>query len=208
VGNRTKGGHSDLTLFFGGAEFHDRWLDQRYQGHVGVCCYCDSAQKFRSQFGGEVNSGRAVGTTDDTDSCCLRCSEAEDHSACEGYEYADLSCCAQEHGLRVRDERTEVGHSAYAHEDQRREDFVFDTEADGHHDAHFVFESGVREVCHDVAECDWQKKQWFILFCDGEVQKYETYADHNDVFDGEVGKAGIGPYGNESSHKAVHVVSS
>ena len=33
-------------------------------------------------------------------------------------------------------------------------------------------------------------------------------ADHNDVFDGEVGKAGIGPYGNESSHKAVHVISS
>jgi len=158
-----------------------------------------------SQFSCQVNSGRAVSTTDDTDGSCFLNIEAKSHSTSQCYEYADLSSCAQEHGLRVSDKRTKVCHCAYAHENQRRENFVLNTKANCHHNPHIGFETGIREVSHNIAECDWQKQKRFIFFCNCQVQQDKSYQNHNDVFDSQRGKARVCPYGNECSHKAIHV---
>ncbi|CDD80636.1 unknown [Dialister sp. CAG:357] len=175
MGYRTKVDHADLTLFFGGAKFHDRWLNQRNQGHVRVSGNCDSTQEVWSQFSCQVNSGRAISAADDADGSCFLDIEAEEHSACKGYEYADLSCSAQKNHFRVSDKRTKVCHCAYAHENQRRENFILNTKSNGHHNAHIGFKAGVREVSHNIAECDWQKQKRFIFFCNCQVQQDKSY---------------------------------
>ena len=174
VGYRTEVGHPDLSLFFGGAEFHDRRLNQRNQGHVGVCCYCNGAQKMGSQFGSQINSGRAVSATDDAD-------------------------------LGVGNQRTKVGHCTYAHENQRRENFILNTKTNGHHYAHIGFETGIREVSHNIAEGDRHQQKRFVLFCNSQIEEDKSYQNHDHIFPGQSGKAGVCPYRNKSSHKAIHV---
>jgi len=205
VSYRTKVDHLNGALCFCGAELHDWRLNQRNQGHVRVSGNCDSTQQMWSQFSCQVNSGRAVSTTDDTDGSCFLNVEAEHHSASQSDEYADLSSCAQKNRLRVSDKRTKVRHGTYAHENQRRENFILNTKSNGHHNAHIGFKAGVREVSHNIAECDWQKQKRFIFFCDCQVQQDKSYQNHNHVFPGQSGKAGVCPYGNECSHKAIHI---
>ena len=204
MGDRTKVGHLDLSLFLGGEELHDRRLNQGHQGHVGVSCYGYSTPKVRSQFRSQVNGGRAISATDDTDGSCFLHIEAQEHSAGQCYEYADLGSCTQKHGLRVSDEGTKVGHGTYAHENQRRENFVFNTKSNSHHNAHIGFKTGIREVSHNIAKSDRHQQKRFVFFCDCQIEQDKSYQNHNDVFDGEGGKAGVSPYGNESSHKAIH----
>ena len=117
----------------------------------------------RCQLGCQVNRGRAVSTADDANGCRFLHIEAEHHSACQRNEYADLGSCAEKHGLRVGQQRTEVGHRAYPHENKGRENFILDPKSDGHHDAHFIFKPGIREVGHDAAERDWEQQQRFIF---------------------------------------------
>ena len=60
----------------------------------------------------------AVCAADDADGAGFRAGEAHETAAHEGDEDAQLGGCAQQQGLGVGDEGTEVRHSAHAHEDQ------------------------------------------------------------------------------------------
>ena len=117
----------------------------------------------RCQFGCQINRGRAVSTADDADGCCFLHIEAEEHSACQCNEYADLGSCTEKHGLWVGNKGTKVGHRTYPHENKGRENFILDPESNGHHNTHLIFKSGIREVGHDAAERDWKQQQRFIF---------------------------------------------
>ena len=117
----------------------------------------------RCQFGCQINRGRTVSTADDADGCRFLHIETEHHSACQRNEYADLGSCAKKHGLWVCNKRCKIRHGAYPHENKGRENFILDPESDGHHDAHFIFKPGIREVGHDAAERDWEQQQRFIF---------------------------------------------
>ena len=71
-----------------------------------LCCY--------------INSRRTVGTADDTDSTCLCLCKAEENSTCKCYKDTNLCGSTEDKALRVRDERTKVGHTTDAEEDKRR----------------------------------------------------------------------------------------
>ena len=71
------------------------------------------------QLGGNIDSGGAVSTTDDADSTGFLVGEAQDLSANEGEEDAQLSSSAQQQAGGTCDQRLEVGHGTDAQEDQR-----------------------------------------------------------------------------------------
>ena len=78
LGYRTKLIHLDLTLFFCCKQLHDRRLDDRHQGHIGICCYSDrSHQCGLSQLTCKENRCRTICTADDGDSCCCLSIEAK-----------------------------------------------------------------------------------------------------------------------------------
>ena len=119
LGNAAGCGHDDLTFFFRGQGLHDRRLDNRHQRHVAVCRNRDGTQQVRGQLGGNIDSGGAVSTTDDADSTGFLVGEAQDLSANEGEEDAQLSSSAQQQAGGTCDQRLEVGHGTDAQEDQR-----------------------------------------------------------------------------------------
>ena len=66
----------------------------------------------------DENGREAVCAADDADGAGFRAGEAHETAAHEGDEDAQLCGRAQQQGLGVGDEGTEVRHSAHAHEDQ------------------------------------------------------------------------------------------
>ncbi len=90
MGDRTKVGHSDLSLFLSGQELHNRRLDQGNQGHIGISGYGYGTEEVGSQLGSEVNRGGSVSAADDADGSCFLDIEAQDHSTCQCHKYADL----------------------------------------------------------------------------------------------------------------------
>lgn len=79
-----------------------------------------------SRWGGELgrqeDGRRAVRAADDGDGCRLLGGEqAGGDGADEGNEDPELGGRAEQEGLRIGDERPEVGHGPDAHEDQGRE---------------------------------------------------------------------------------------
>ena len=73
----------------------------------------------RSELCGNINRGRTVSAADNADSARLSFGKAEENRACEGNEDTDLSRSAEDKALGVGDQRTEVGHTADAEEDER-----------------------------------------------------------------------------------------
>ena len=102
---------------------HDRRLYDWNECHIRVGRYGDRANQVVSQFGCKVNSCRTVCSTDDTDGTGFLCIESQSDSREEGKEDAQLCSRSHEQGLRVRDQRTKVGHGSNAQEYQRRQDW-------------------------------------------------------------------------------------
>ena len=126
LGNLARAFHHDLTLFFGGQNFHDGRLDNRHQRHVAVRGNRDGTQQVRGQAGGDEDSGRAIGTADDADGSGFLVGEAQDFGANEGEEDAQLCGSAQQQAGRTCDQRLKVGHGTDAKENQRGIDTQFD----------------------------------------------------------------------------------
>ena len=75
----------------------------------------------------------AVRAADDADGAGFRAGEAHETAAHEGDEDAQLGGRAQQQGLGVGDEGTEVRHSAHAHEDQAGIDAQLHTQVENVH---------------------------------------------------------------------------
>ena len=121
-GNRTKLIHMDLPLSFRGEKFHNRRLDDRNERHVGISRYGDRSHQGRlSEFSGEEDTGRSVGTSDDGDGCGCFSIEAKSNGKEVSEVNSQLCCRTHQEGDRVGDERTEVSHRADAHENQGRQ---------------------------------------------------------------------------------------
>ena len=128
----------------------------------------------------EVDRGRAVRAADDADGAGLLCRKAKEHRAEEGDEYTKLRRRTHEEARRTRNQRTEVRHRADAEEDERWEDFVFDTHADRGHDARLL-KSVERDVCEDTAECDRAEQQRLEVARKREIEQDEADNDHDHV---------------------------
>ena len=127
LGDTAGGRHDDLTLFFSGQGLHDGRLDDRHQRHVAVRGNRDGAQQVRGQLGGDVDGGGAVRAADDADSAGLLVRKAQDLSADEGEEDAQLCGSAQQQAGRACNQRLKVGHGTDAKENQRGIDTQLDT---------------------------------------------------------------------------------
>lgn len=136
-------------------------LNDRDEGHVGISGNGDRTEQLGSQTGGDEDRGRAVSAADDTDGGGLLVSEAHELGTDIGHEDTELSGSAEQQGLGVRDQGTEVGHRADAHEDQAGVDAelnaevqnVEQTEANGAADCprgkHRIGYAGFRHLCQE-----------------------------------------------------------
>ena len=117
--NRTKLRHFDLTLFLCCERLHDRRLDDRYQRHIRICCYCDRSHKRRlSKLTCKENGSRAISTTDDRDRCCCFSVESKENCKEVCKVNTKLCSCSHQEADRVCDQRTEVCHRTDTQEDQ------------------------------------------------------------------------------------------
>ncbi|MNN41287.1 hypothetical protein D3C81_1553970 [compost metagenome] len=179
--------HDDRTLLRRGQRAHDRRLQQRHQGHVGVGRHGNRAEQLRRQLGGHEDRGRAVGTADDGDRG--RFLEGELHardahggecqSAEQGTEDAELRGSAEQQGLRVGQHRPEVGHRPHAHEDQQRKhagrqaDFIEQVQ-----DAHAFGHVRHRDVGENAAETDGDQQQRLEALADRQVDQADAHRHH------------------------------
>ena len=128
LGNGAKLLHLDRAFLLGGHHLHQRRLDERDERHIGVRRDGDRAEKLRREGFGDEDRRGAVRTADDTDRRCRKLVKAEEQSAEERRENAELRRAAEEDALRVGNEGREVGHRADAEEDQRRIDAELNAE--------------------------------------------------------------------------------
>ena len=157
----TQRAHHDAALFLGGQSLHDGGLNDRDEGHVGISGNGDRTEQLGSQTGGDEDRGRAVGAADDTDGGGLLVSEAHELGTDIGHEDTELSGSAEQQGLGVRDQGTEVGHRADAHEDQAGVDAELNAEvqnveqaeangaADRPRGKHRIGYAGLRHLCQE-----------------------------------------------------------
>src|SRR5690554_3012914 len=126
LAHRAQLAHLDLALLLGGQRLHDGRLDHWHQRHVGVGRYRNRTQKVWSQNTGYIDGRRAVSTTDDTDGSRFQNGEVQNAGPVQQgrtqnrTKDTELSRCTQQQGLGVGQQRAEVGHRAYTHEDQQR----------------------------------------------------------------------------------------
>ena len=119
--NGAKLSHDNGAFLFGGEQTHNRRLDNRHQSHIGISGYGDGAKQFRRQLRGNENSGRTVCTADNGNRTGFIGLEVEEDSADKGNENTDLCGGTQDKAFGIGNQGSEVGHSADAEEDQRRE---------------------------------------------------------------------------------------
>ena len=170
-----------------------------------------------SQLGGQEDGGRAVGTADDADGSSLSTGEAHADSTEEGYEDTQLCGCTQQQGLGVGQQRTEVSHGAYAHEDQAgvQAGFHADIEdiqqaalphdlpvavihrAAGIHESIpqlLVVQAAQRQVAQQAAESNAHQQQRLKFLDNAHVQQDTGDDQHHQVLPtagGEAGENGI-----------------
>ena len=228
LGDHTGLDHLDLALLRGGHQVHDGGLDQGDQSHVGVSGDRDGTQQLRSQLGGQEDGGGAVCAADDADGGSLGTGEA-DHQlrsqteqavqavqrdcAEEGDEHAHLSSCAQQQGLGVAEQRTEVGHGTNAHEDQTGVQRGLNADVSDiqqaaltHDGAEAVIHGGVGihksgpqllvvqtahgQVGQHTAEGDAAHQQGLELLDDTQVQQNAADNDHRQVLPAAITETG------------------
>ena len=210
LGNLAALDHLDLAHLIVGHQLHDRGLDQRNQRHVGIRGDGDGSQQLRRELGGQVDGCGAVRTADDADGCCLGAGKAEQHRAEERDEDAELGRGTEQQTLGIREQRPEVGHGTYAHEDQRGIDAGLNADikevqqAAVRHDmavAVIIRTGGIKkgfpkfgvvegvsthadkvaQVRKQTAERNAAEQQRLKLLYDTEIQEHEGDDDHDDI---------------------------
>ena len=135
---------------------------------------------------GQGGLHKGGGAADDGDRPSLVGRESERQSAHVGREDTDLRRSADKHQFGVRNQRREVGHGAYAEEDQRRIDAVTDAEIEVvEHRAFLVDADSVaghhRDIADDDTETDRHQQHGLELVFDGEVEEEAPHGDHDEV---------------------------
>ena len=117
----------------------------------------------------------------------------------ESCKDAELCGCSQKQGLGVGNERAEVRHGSYAHEDQNREETALDTgieeDLDESHGALCTCckrgiasgDVGERDVGKHAAHSDGDEQQGLESLLDGQIEEQESHEDHDEVAPAETG---------------------
>ena len=194
VGNFTRSiFHMDLAIFPGSQGLHDRRLNDRDQGHIGISGNRDRAEHMRSDLGCDINGCRAVNGTDGTDGsgfsktpAQLREQFGQNTAQDQGTVNTKLSGSAEDNHLRHRQQRTEVDHRTYTDEDEEREKFSGNTGIiDDFHEADTGIHAQVRQ---NTAETDGQQQGRFIFLDDGQCDQHKTNHKHDTVLPAEMVK--------------------
>ena len=158
-----------------------------------------------SHLGSQVNGSRAVSTPDDPNGRSFFHIEAQEHGTQQCHEHTDLSGSAQQQGLGIGDQGTKVSHGTYAHENQRREDFVFDPAQDQLHDTRVRLETGTGHVGQNAPESDRAQQQGLKALHDGQVEQYTAYQHHDGIAPGKSHKTTVLDDRSQGYHKSIHV---
>ena len=160
-----------------------------------------------SQFGGQEDSCRTIRTSDDADRGCFVGGKAEDiHlSDDEGGKDAQLGSGTQKQALGIGNQRTKVGHGAYAQEDKAGIDAGLHSNIENIQKSSLgqymsvtvivrtvgieelfvphlcVEQSCTRQISQNHAKGDGEQQQRLIFLLDGQVQKHATDAQHHQV---------------------------
>ena len=190
----------DHAVLLGGQGLHDRRLDDRDQGHVGIGGHGDRAQHMGRDLGRDINGGRAVNGADGTDGSGFREAPVqggdefrEDAAQDQGAVNTELTGSAQDDHFRHSQQRAEVDHRSDTDKDQEREQFGGDTGVikDFHEPRLFQavdldgLVSGHTQVRQHAAEADGQKQVRFIFFDDRQPDQHEADHKHYDFFPAE-----------------------
>ena len=153
----------------------------------------------RGQLGGDQDGRGAVRAADDADGSRFVGEKAQDQGHAVGQVDAQLSGRAQDQGLGVGDEGTEVRHGADAHEDQAGVDAQLDAEIEvvekttvfgicqnGPVDVAAlvdlrVVEFRARQVGEQHAEGDGEQQQRLELLHDRQIQQHAGDEDHHQL---------------------------
>ena len=170
---------------FGGEQFDDRRLNNRYEGHVAVRRYGQRSKHFLRIAGSDEDRGRAVSCADDADGCRLVEGEAEERREERSHEDTELSRCCEEHDERLSHKRVKFAHCTNGDKDHDREKFVCDTRFV--ENVQEAFASGILEhcvvsgnVCKNAADAHREEQHRFIVVSDGEEHEDEADDEHRE----------------------------
>ena len=193
-----EGLHLDGSLFLGGHKFDDWREDDWDKGHVAICGKGDASSQFRSgKLVADENGGWAIGSTDDANTSGVSNGEVEDFwpnaskgdRAKEGGEDADLGSRTKDHGLLIRDKRTEVGGGADADEDKAWVKLTLNTQMEIAEESSFNYLSrfvrddidGWEDVDEDHADRNRDEEVWLVFLLDGEEKEKPTDENHDEI---------------------------
>ena len=134
----------------------------------------------------------AVRAADDADGRRLSRGEAQHQGQQEGGEDAQLGGCAQQQGLGVSQQGTEVRHRPDPHKDDGRVDGVLDALIDDPHKANaacvgscihhrLVEQSGQRQVGQQHTKCDGHQQQGLKPLADTKIQQDTCDYEHEQL---------------------------
>ena len=203
--------HADEAFLLGRQGQHDRTLDDRDQGHVGVGGDGDGAHQVRSQFGTQEDGGRTVRAADDTDGAGFIGCEPEGKGEQIGSEDTHLGSRTDQDQPGLRDQRGKVRHRTDAQEDQRRVPAHLDALIQGVEDGAVLVDADVetrehRDVADDHAEADRDEEQRLPFLEDGHGDEGNADGDHGNVLPGHVGKARVLPELLQTADDLIHVL--
>ena len=192
LGDRTELFHLDLSVLFRRKRLHDRRLDDRNQGHIGISRDRNRAhERGLSKLSCQEDRGRSVGTADDGDRSSGFAVEAKrDRQEISNID-TRLSRGAHHKRDRVRDQRSEVGHRSDTHEDQGRknrcliQNIEIMHQAAGMFDAENVYRNIRNNIRIDIdkqhAESNRDQQKRFEVVFDRQIQEHKRDKHHDIV---------------------------
>lgn len=142
----------------------------------------------------QVNGGGAVRTADDADGGGLLQGKAEKEHPDIGDEDPELGTGADDEGLGIGDERSEIRHGPQPQKDHAGNDLPF----------HTVFVEGPDQLRRPVlreahegdqwevhqkdSEADGHQQKGFVIFGHRQVKKEEGHRQHDHLFEHQVGQ--------------------
>ena len=167
----------------------DRRLHDRHERHVGIRRHDDRPQILRIQEVCHKDARRPVGRADDRDGRRIPDVKAEQRRHRKREENAELRRRAEQHQLRILQQRFKIDHRADADEQQQREQLVGDASAEQnvkrtglrHALIHLRHRAGHWQIHQNRAEAHRQQQRRLHLFFDSQIDKQRADRPHHHL---------------------------
>ena len=142
------------------------------------------------QLGGQVDRRRPVGPPDDGDGGRFGVIETESLGAQQGAEDPELGCSPEKKGLRLGQQRAEVGHGSDAQKDQGRKDPRTDPEVDVPDQPALLLDSREGQIDQNGPEADGDEQQRLVLPGDAQIDQQPPHGEHTEISQTQGSKTG------------------